>query len=54
MCSRSLHEIDVRETGLWFSAKCLSPFLKTGLMFASFQSAGSEPVSIETVAEIWY
>jgi hypothetical protein len=43
MCSSSLHGTDVSDTGLLFSAACLSPFLNLQDIFALSQSFGSLP-----------
>ena len=40
MCSSILQVTDVSDTGLQFSDRCLSPFLKILEMFASLQSFG--------------
>ena len=45
MCSRILHGTDVRETGRYFSGRCLSPFLKMADTFAVRQSEGKTAVS---------
>ena len=50
MCSSSLHGIDVNDSGLLFSAACLSPFLNTHVMFALSQSLGKDPV----LMDFWY
>ena len=41
MCSSSLHVTLVRETGLQFSTRWESPFLKTDVTFALLQCAGT-------------
>lgn len=43
MYSKSLHVTEVSETGLQFSAVCLSPFLNTGVTLAFVQSSGKHP-----------
>ena len=44
ICSWTLLVTDVSETGLQFSVRCLSPFLKIGATFAVSQSSGRVPV----------
>ena len=44
ICSMHLLIMQVREIGLSFEGLCLSPFLKIGATFASFQSFGTWPV----------
>ena len=45
MCSVSLQQIDVKDTGRQFSGLALSPFLKTGVTSAFRQSLGTVPTS---------
>ena len=45
MCSKSLHVIQVKDTGRSFTACSLLPFLKTGATLARVQSVGRSPVS---------
>ena len=58
MCSMHLLIIQVRETGLELQGLCLSPFLKIGPIFASFQSFGTWPVCSDllnaSIGEIWW
>ena len=49
ICSRRLHVTEVNETGLYFSAMCLSPFLNTGVMLAFVQSCDRHP----ELNEVW-
>ena len=44
ICSMHLLIMQVREIGLQLQGLCLSPFLKIGATFASFQSFGTWPV----------
>ena len=48
MCSNDLQQIAVKDTGLWFTTLCVSPFLKIGTTLACFQSTGILPLSIES------
>ena len=60
ICSMHLLIMQVREIGLSFAGLCLSPFLKIGATFASFQSFGTWPVwsdllkMISSIGEIWW
>ena len=47
MCSSNLRETQVKDTGMKFSGRWTSPFLKTAAKLALNQSLGSFPLSIE-------
>ncbi len=46
-CSSIWQVIDVKEMGQWFAASTRPPFLKTGVIHASFHRAGTSPASID-------
>ena len=50
MCSSNLQAIDVKDTGLYFEGRCISPFLNTGTIWASLQSDGVS----SSASEYWY
>ena len=52
ICSMHLLIMLVRDIGLKLQGLCLSPFLKIGATFASFQSFGTWPVCSETTLAI--
>ena len=45
--SRTLHKIQVRDTGLKLFVSVLSPFLKMAVISAVFQSSGNIPFDID-------
>ena len=47
MCSNSLQQMQVRDTGRKFEGLYFSPFLKIGATFACFQSSGTILDSID-------
>ena len=49
MCSKSLQETDVRETGRQLDALALSPFLNNGVACAVLQSSGIFP----NLMDVW-
>ena len=47
MCSTNLHGTLASDTGLYLAGSFCSPFLKAVVTWASFQSEGTTPVSME-------
>ena len=53
MCSITLHNMHVKEMGIYLAGSLLLPFLKTGLILAVVQSEGLLPVEIDFWNSNW-